>query len=543
MRSEKGIVAAAEPEAAKVGRDILSAGGNAIDAAVAVGFALAVTYPAAGNLGGGGFLVGSIGREKETSETPQENLSSVALDFREVAPLQSTSDMYVKAKESSSLLGHLASGVPGSVDGLLHALDSWGSMSRDQVLAPAIRLAKDGFPMTQRTHSMLARKSTMNAMLKYRAPADLFYPGGKPVPTGTLFKQPDLARTLDLIRQKGREGFYSGDVADHLATEMKRGGGLISLKDLKEYRSVERTPIKFPTSDGFAISMPPPSSGGICLAQISSLLEGYPFSTTEAGSARHLHLLAEAMRRSFADRNQFLGDPDFVDCQTQLLLSTDHLNKLRSSISEDVATPSSNFTSSPQGVKESEQTTHYSIVDPAGNGVAVTTTLNGSFGSKVVVPGTGFLLNNEMDDFTTRPGVPNLFGLIQGELNGIAPGKRPLSSMSPTVWHYSDGSVRGVLGTPGGPTIITNVFQVLFALDRLGLSPELAVSMPKMHHQCLPDQIYVEQGHSESVLQQLKALKHKIVTRSNIGDFQLITHLNSRGWTGISDPRGGGASF
>ncbi|MFL2858631.1 MAG: gamma-glutamyltransferase [Planctomycetota bacterium] len=538
----KGMVVAAEAEAARVGTDLLNAGGNAIDAAVGVGFALAVTYPAAGNLGGGGFLVGSVGREKS-------RVDSVALDFREVAPQAATESMYTEAhdqgKEEASLTGHLAAGVPGSVDGMLHALDRWGSLSREQVLAPAIRLAREGFAMTERTHRMLNSSRTRDRMLRYRASADLFYPEGTAFPPGKIFRQPELANTLELIAKNGRAGFYEGEVADHLVTEMKRGGGIIRPIDLKTYRCVERDPIRFKTESGSAITMPPPSSGGVCLAQISRMMENARIQVSEAGSSRHLHWMAESMRRSFADRNTWLGDPDFVDCYLERLLDPEYLSEKAASIQPEEATPSTSLVSEETLPKESEQTTHYSVVDKHGNGVAVTTTLNGSFGSKVLVPGAGFLLNNEMDDFTARPGVPNLFGLVQGKPNAIAPGKRPLSSMSPTVC-LSDGTdnaeeVLAVLGTPGGPTIITNVFQVLYALDHLKLSPELAVTMPKMHHQCFPDRLDVEKSVPQSTLGLLKVMNHTIGTRSSIGDFQLISRMYRSEWVGISDPRGAGS--
>lgn len=538
----KGMVVAAEAEAARVGTDLLNAGGNAIDAAVGVGFALAVTYPAAGNLGGGGFLVGSVGREKS-------RVDSVALDFREVAPHAATESMYTEAhdqgKEEASLTGHLAAGVPGSVDGMLHALDRWGSLSREQVLAPAIRLAREGFAMTERTHRMLNSSRTRDRMLRYRASADLFYPEGTAFPPGKIFRQPELANTLELIAKNGRAGFYEGEVADHLVTEMKRGGGIIRPIDLKTYRCVERDPIRFKTESGSAITMPPPSSGGVCLAQISRMMENARIQVSEAGSSRHLHWMAESMRRSFADRNTWLGDPDFVDCHLERLLDPEYLSEKAASIHPEKATPSTSLVTEETSPKESEQTTHYSVVDEHGNGVAVTTTLNGSFGSKVLVPGAGFLLNNEMDDFTARPGVPNLFGLVQGKPNAIAPGKRPLSSMSPTVC-LSDGTdnaeeVLAVLGTPGGPTIITNVFQVLYALDHLKLSPELAVTMPKMHHQCFPDRLDVEKSVPQSTRGLLKVMNHTIGTRNSIGDFQLISRMYRSEWVGISDPRGAGS--
>lgn len=533
--ASRGAVAAAEPLAAAAGAKILDEGGNAIDAAVAVGFALAVTYPAAGNLGGGGFLVGSIGRG--SGKTKQ-----VALDFREKAPAAATSDMYVRASaagmKNPSLVGHLASGVPGSVSGLLTAQKEWGNLSRKQVIEPALALARDGFAMTSRTHRMLG--GARNQMVKFEATADVFYPGGEAVPVGQNFVQLDLARTLEAIIEKGIPGFYDGEVADHLVVEMKRGGGIITAQDLLDYRSVKRKPIRFSTGKGNAISMPPPSSGGICLLQMYRMLSHFSLTGSDAESPELYHLFAEVMRRSFADRNQFLGDPDFVDCQMEQLGNLTRLDKRAATIDRGKASSSSQFLEELATPKESEQTTHYSVVDKQGNGVAVTTTLNGSFGSRVLVPGAGFLLNNEMDDFTAHPGKPNLFGLIQGSANAVAPGKRPLSSMSPTVWLGKSGQVNAVLGTPGGPTIITNVFQVLFGIDRLGLSPENSVTAPKIHHQCLPDSLYLERSVPDTTEQTLRTFGHQTGRRGSIGDFQLLCRTEKRGWVAVSDPRGGG---
>jgi gamma-glutamyltranspeptidase/glutathione hydrolase len=388
---------------------------------------------------------------------------------------------------------------------------------------------------------MLAGSSTRSQMCRFEATAEVFYPGGEAVPEGSLFRQGDLARTLETIIEKGIPGFYDGEVADHIVVEMKRGGGLISTKDLLDYRPVERTPIQFSQAPGTAYSMPPPSSGGICLAQMSTMLDRFKIVGTDAESAKLYHLLAEVMRRSFADRNQYLGDPDLVDCQLGLLQDPKRLASRAASIQRSKVTASSEFLAEEPTVKESEQTTHYSVIDKHGNGVSVTTTLNGSFGCKVVVPGTGFLLNNEMDDFTARPGEPNLFGLIQGAANAVAPGKRPLSSMSPTVLLDSAGSVHAVLGTPGGPTIITNVFQVLLGLTRLGLSPESSVTAPKIHHQCLPDKLTLEATIPSSTARTLETFGHTIARRSAMGDFQLIATAPGRGLVGVCDPRGGGA--
>lgn len=535
MKKGRGIVAAAEPLAAGVGTDILRQGGNAIDAAVAIGFALAVTYPAAGNLGGGGFLVGSIGREKKQR-------SEVSLDFREVAPGAATSDMYTQAaaagNRSASLLGHLAAGVPGSVSGMLTALERWGTMTRRQVIEPARLLAQGGFLLPARTHRMLV--ASKKSMLRFEATADTFFPDGEVIEKGKLFRQPDLARTLEIIIERGIAGFYDGEVADHIVIEMKRGGGLISAKDLLDYRPVERKPIRFPISNGSAVSMPPPSSGGICLAQMSRMLKRFNIGSTDAESPQLYHLLAEVMRLSFADRNQYLGDPDHVACPLEMLQDKKRLDRLAATIDRSSASSSADLLKGSPPVKESEQTTHYSVIDSHGNGVAVTTTLNGSFGSKVLVPAAGFLLNNEMDDFTAHPGEPNLFGLIQGSANAVAPGKRPLSSMSPTVLLDEEGNVDAVLGTPGGPTIITNVFQVLLGLTRLGLSPENSITAPKIHHQCLPDRIFLEATVPTSTEQSLLALGHQCARRSAIGDFQLIARTPHRGLVGVADPRGGG---
>ncbi|MDE0961146.1 MAG: gamma-glutamyltransferase [Planctomycetota bacterium] len=531
-----GMVAAAEPLAARVGTDILQQGGNAIDAAVAVGFALAVTYPAAGNLGGGGFLVGSIGRDNKQR-------SEVTLDFREVAPGAATADMYTRAAEagnpSASLLGHLASGVPGSVSGMLTALERWGTMARRQVIEPALLLARDGFQMPARTHRML--NSSKESMLRFEATAETFFPNGKAIGEGQIFRQPDLARTLEFIIERGIAGFYDGEVADHIIIEMKRGGGLISAKDLLDYRSVERKPIRFSISNSSVVSMPPPSSGGICLAQMSRMLARFNIGTTDAESPQLYHLLAEVMRFSFADRNQYLGDPDHVTCPVKMLLDTERLDRLAGTIQRSSAASSAKLLKGSPPVKESEQTTHYSVIDSHGNGVAVTTTLNGAFGNKVLVPGAGFLLNNEMDDFTARPGEPNLFGLVQGSANAVAAAKRPLSSMSPTILLDPDGNVDAVLGTPGGPTIITNVFQVLLGLTRLGLSPENSVTAPKIHHQCVPDRLFLESSVPTSTEQTLRKFGHECARRSAIGDFQLIARTAHRGLVGVSDPRGGGS--
>ncbi len=534
---QNGMVVAAEPLAAAAGVWALQEGGNAIDAAVATGFALAVTYPVAGNLGGGGFLVAQI-------RDAGGEIRRIALDFRETAPATATADLYVRAgvegREDASTLGALAAGVPGSVAGLLTALDRYGTMPRDVVLAPAIALAEKGFPMTRRTAQFLASSGTRSQMQRFESTRSIFYPEGKPPAEGVVFRQPDLARTLSDIAEQGADAFYRGEVAAMIVATMKQQKGIITLEDLARYRAVERTPLLFPFAGHTVITMPPPSSGGVCLQQMLSMVERFPLGEFGHNSSAHLHIIAEAMRRSFADRNRFLGDPDHVTLPLDRLLDRGYLAQRSASIDLDHATASAEL-DAPAGSTEREETTHYSVIDALGNAVAVTTTLNGAFGSKLVVAGAGFLLNNEMDDFTSEPGRPNLYGLVQGEANAIAPGKRPLSSMTPTILVGPDDAVRAVLGTPGGPTIITNVLQVILDLVVFGLSPQAAVNAPKIHHQHLPDRLEVEREIPTDVRAGLAARGHRVVERSWIGDVQLIfvdPETNTR--LGASDPRGGG---
>ena len=541
VEAPRGMVVAAEPLATRAGVEMLQAGGNAVDAAVAVGFALAVTYPAAGNLGGGGFLVAHL-HDDGTS-------TRVALDFRERAPAAAHSRLYVEARQkgrqNASTLGHLAAGVPGSVAGMLHALENWGTLDRSTVMAPAIRLAEQGFALPRRTARFLANPTITKRMKQFDATRAIFYPDDRPIAEGEVLRQPDLAQTLRRIAREGSKGFYAGPVAEAIAPEMERGEGLISRQDLAEYRPVERTPIVIEFRGRTILSMPPPSSGGVCLKQMLTMLDGFPLAELGHNSAASLHLLAESMRRSYADRNRFLGDPDHAKLPLKRLLSRRHLQTLARGIDPKAASPSERFMKvKERAPREREQTTHYSVIDRHGNAVAVTTTLNGAFGSKVVVPGTGFLLNNEMDDFTSEPGKPNLYGLVQGAANAVGPGKRPLSSMTPTVVLDSDGHVEYVLGTPGGSTIITNVLQVLLNLIVYELEPQAAVNAPKIHHQCIPDRIFFEKELSPDTRAALEALGHEVKQRSWIGDLQLIAVDRERGvLLGACDPRGGGAAM
>ncbi|MCA8959341.1 MAG: gamma-glutamyltransferase [Planctomycetes bacterium] len=546
VETKHGMVVAAEPLAAEAGVEMLRRGGNAIDAAVATGFALAVTYPVAGNLGGGGFLLAVLPANAEEPEgAPAREPRRIALDFRETAPALAHPRLFVEAKErgveSASTLGHLAAGVPGSVAGLLHALEQWGSLDRATVLAPAIRLAHEGFAVPRRTADFLRDPDIAAGMRSFESTADLFYPGGEPLAEGALLRQPDLARTLERIATQGRSGFYSGETAERIVAEMARGGGIVSRSDLLEYQPVERPPIEFAFHGVRLVTMPPPSSGGVCLQQMLAILDRFPLRELGHNSSATLHLLAEAMRRSFADRNRFLGDPDDQALPLAELRSARRLDALASTIRLDLATPSETLLDTPLPSPEGEQTTHYSVVDAWGGAVSVTTTLNGAFGSKVLVPGAGFLLNNEMDDFTTHPGQPNLYGLVQGAVNDVRAGRRPLSSMTPTIV-LDDRGVRHVLGTPGGPTIITNVLQVFLALEVFDLEPQAAVNSPKIHHQCLPDRIDIEPGLPLDVWDGLRRRGHAVRERESIGDFQLISRRPERGLLlGASDPRGGGA--
>ncbi|MFZ5623652.1 MAG: gamma-glutamyltransferase [Gemmatimonadota bacterium] len=527
----RAMVVSGHPLASQVGRNVLQDGGNAVDAAVAVGFALSVVLPAAGNIGGGGFMV--IRQADGTVRT---------LDYRETAPRAATRDMYLDARGNPterSITGHLAAGVPGSVAGLLEAHARLGRLPLARLIDPAIRLARDGFVVDAYRSRSIQRDSAR--LSRFEASRAQFLPGGRPPAPGELLRQPDLARTLEAIRDHGADGFYRGWVADSLVAEMRRGSGIISHEDLASYRPVWREPIRF-TYRGYTLfSMPPSSSGGITLAEILRILEGYeplpPF-----GSAALLHLEAEAMRRAFTDRNRYLGDPDFVRVPLDRLLSRRHADSLRATIDRTRATPTPPFDPS---LPDGPQTTHYSVVDAEGNAVSATTTLNNSYGSAVTVRGAGFLLNDEMDDFATAPGKPNMFGLVQGEANAIAPGKRMLSAMTPTIVLDPAGNLFLVVGTPGGSTIITQVYHVISNVIDHAMPLARAIGAPRMHHQALPDSIQVERnGFPAAVLDSLRAMGHGIKVRDPWGDVEAIIRIPG-GWQGVSDPRlgGGGAGY
>jgi gamma-glutamyltranspeptidase / glutathione hydrolase len=481
VAAEHGMVVTAQHLASQVGVDVLKKGGNAVDAAVAVGYALAVVYPAAGNLGGGGFMTLQLADGRKTF-----------IDFRERAPLAAKTDMYLdpagKVIKGLSTDGHLAVAVPGTVAGLEMAREKYGSLPRAALVAPAIRLAEKGFTLEQGDVDMLATKT--DDFRRDAATAKIFLNHGQPFATGQTLAQSDLARTLRAIATNGADGFYKGAVGAAIAASSKAGGGLITQADLEGYQPHERAPIECDYRGVHIVSAPPPSSGGVTLCEILNVLEGYSLKDLGYHSAQAVHFQIEAMRHAYVDRNNNLGDPDFVSNPIDRLLDKAYAAKIRAVIDPQHAGVSRDLA---PGVAphEGSNTTHYSIVDRWGNAVAVTYTLNNWFGARVTAAGTGVLLNNEMDDFTSKPGVPNGFGLVQGAANAIAAGKRPLSSMSPTIV-TRDGKPLLVLGTPGGSRIITAVLQVIVNVVDYGMNVQEAVDAPRFHQQWLPDLTNVE---------------------------------------------------
>ena len=524
----RAMVVSGHPLASEVGIEILKQGGNAIDAAVAVGFALEVVLPEAGNIGGGGFIVyrDTTGRVR-------------ALDYRETAPAGASRDMYLDSAghvTEQSLTGHLASGVPGSVAGMYEAWKKYGRRPWATLVAPAIHLAEGHMLDGVRSHDLEADADRLRL---FPASARQFLVDGHAPPAGTMFRQPDLARTLRLIADSGPDVFYRGQIADSIAAEMQRGHGLITKNDLAGYRAKWRTPIQV-TYRGYTIySMPPASSGGVTMGEILNILEGYD-TLPPFGSAGYVHLETEAMRRAFMDRNHWLGDPDFVSMPLNRLLSKSYAAQLRAEIDPHKATPTPPFAA---GGNEPLETTHYSVVDADGNAASVTTTLNGGFGSAVTVQGAGFLLNNEMDDFAAAPGQPNMYGLVQGEANAIAPKKRMLSAMTPSIVLDRSGKLFMVVGTPGGPTIITSVFQVIVNVVDFKMSLADAVGAPRIHHQALPDIIgYERNGLLPAVVDSLKAMGHEVRMRGGYsGDIAAIQRVGNQ-WVGVPDPRRGGGA-
>lgn len=536
LQGTGGMVASRSELASQVGADILAAGGNAVDAAVATAFALAVTYPSAGNLGGGGFMVLALA-----------DGTVVTQDSREVAPMAAHRDMFLDAQgnvDRQLALDSLQSaGVPGSVAGLLDALERYGTMSRQQVLAPAIKLAREGFVLNEDLAEQFA--DNLEGFREHPASLAVFSKNGEPYKAGDLWQQPDLADTLQRISDEGRDGFYKGKTADLIVAEMERGNGLITHADLEAYEPVWREPIRG-TYRGYEIwSMPPPSSGGVLLVAMLNMLEPYDLGKLGYGSAETLHLMIEAQRRAYADRAEYLGDPDFVSVPVNKLIDKDYARQRFADFDPQKATDSNSIGA---GVwpEESLETTHFSVVDKDGNAVALTTTLNRSYGNRIVVTGAGFLLNNEMDDFSSKPNTPNSYGLIGRDANAIEPRKRMLSSMTPTIV-MKDGKPVLVTGSPGGSTIINTVLQVVLNVLDHGMSVEDAVASPRIHHQWLPDNVRYETGAmSDEVANALRAMGHKGLSGSGfgIGDANSIGIANGV-LTGVSDPRnaGGVAGF
>ena len=479
VRAQNGMVVSAEVNASGAGVEVMEGGGNAVDAAVATGFALAVTFPVAGNVGGGGFMLIRF-----------PDGTATAIDYRETAPSGATRDMFVDDSTGAirpdlSRRGALASGVPGAVAGLLLAHERYGRAPLADVLAPAIRLA-EGYPLSRAEADRLNAYADRFSM--YPGSARHFTREGGFEP-GQTFRQPELADVLRRVRDDGRDGFYRGRTADLIVAEQRRGGGLIDHDDLAGYRAVEREPVEGVYRGHRVLSMPPPSSGGIALVQMLDAVEPFDLAGLGFNSSASVHLMGEAMRRSFADRARYLGDPDFSAIPTDALTAEAYTRR-RMADFDPVKADSS--TGVDGGLEESMQTTHYSVVDADGLAVSVTTTLNGGFGSLVAVEGAGFFLNNEMDDFTSAPGQPNMFGLVQGEANAIAPGKRMLSSMTPTIVEDPEGRLMLVVGSPGGPRIITATFETILNVIDHGMDVQEAVAAPRVHHQWLPDVLYAE---------------------------------------------------
>lgn len=536
VRAKKAMVVAADPIAARVGLNILRNGGNAIDAAVAVSFALAVTYPSAGNIGGGGFMVMRFA--DGTVRT---------LDYREAAPFAATRDMFLDKNgnflEQKSTRGHLSCGVPGSVAGLMYVQRRYGRLTRGMVMKPAIDLAEKGFRLHYRLAEELERM--IPEFSKFPSSLKVFTKKGKPYKEGELFHQRDLAKTLRRIKEKGRDGFYKGETAKLIVAEMKRGKGLISLKDLEDYGSVIRDPVYGKYRGCEIITMGPSSGGGVALVQLLNILEGCNLRQSGWNSSKTVHLMVEAMRRVYADRAEFLGDPDFVKVPVAWLTSKDYAAQRRASIDTTKATPSAQVSHGIQPPPEKAHTTHYSIVDKDGNCVSVTTTLNDAFGSKLVVSGAGFLLNNEMDDFSAKPGVANTYGLIGSAANEIAPNKRMLSSMTPTIV-LKDGKPFMIIGTPGGSTIVTTMLQVVVNVIDFGMTIQEAIDAPRIHHQWLPDRLmYEEFALSYDTVEKLRILGHTVHMRENTtGLVEGIMFDRKKGLIlGATDPRGYGEAI
>lgn len=528
VEGSRGMVVTSHFLATEAALEVLKNGGNAVDAAVTAAFSLAVTQPRSGNIGGGGFMLISSGQKDEVT----------AIDYREKAPAAASSGMFLdekgKVERNRSRYSHLAAGVPGTVAGLALALEKFGTISLQEAIAPAIKLAEEGFIVTPRFSNGLKKKEKM--LKQWPSSEKIFYKAdGSHYEPGDRFVQPELAATLKRISTNGVQEFYLGKTAELLVAEMKRHGGLITMEDMKNYQPILRTPVHGTYRGHDIYSMSPPSSGGAHLIQLLNILEGYPIGTYGHNSAQTIHLMAEAMKRAYADRSLYLGDADFVDIPLKGITSRKYAAALRDEINGSQATPSKEIAPGKPQPYESNETTHFSIVDAWGNAVSNTYTINFSYGSGIVVEGAGFLLNNEMDDFSAKPGVPNAYGLIGGEANRIAPNKRMLSSMSPTIVK-KDGKNFLVTGSPGGSRIITTTLQVIMNVIDHQLNIKSAVSEPRIHHQWLPDEIRIEEGLSPDTIRLLEGMGHIVKLRNSMGAIQSIMLKNGKMY-GAADPR------
>lgn len=528
VRATQGMVASVDAMATQVGVDILKQGGNAVDAAVAVGYALAVTHPQAGNLGGGGFM---LLRTKDGATT--------AIDFREMAPAGATRDMFLDEQgnpdSKKSLTSPLASGTPGTVAGLSLALEKYGSLPLNSVVRPAIKLAQEGFIVNDALADNL--KTYGSEVLPHHENSKaIFWKDGEPLKKGDKLVQQDLANSLTMIAENGPDAFYKGEIARQIAQQMQQNGGLITTDDLAAYQAVERTPVSGEYRGYQIFSMPPPSSGGIHIVQILNILENFDMKKYGFGSADAIQIMAEAEKYAYADRSEYLGDPDFVNVPWQALTSKAYAKSIAGQIDINKAKPSSEIRPGKLAPYESDQTTHFSVVDKDGNAVAVTYTLNTTFGTGIVAGNTGILLNNQMDDFSAKPGVPNVYGLVGGEANAVGPKKRPLSSMSPTIV-VKDGKTWLVTGSPGGSRIITTVLQMVVNTIDFGMNVAEATNAPRFHHQWLPDELRVEKGFSPDTLKLLEQKGQKVALKEAMGSTQSIMVGPDGELYGASDPR------
>ncbi|WP_133406617.1 gamma-glutamyltransferase [Parashewanella tropica] len=529
--AKHGMVSSQEALASKIGVEILKKGGNAVDAAVAVGFALSVTLPRAGNIGGGGFMMVHLADKNKT----------IAIDYREIAPMKAHKDMYLDEQgnviKKLSREHGLAVGVPGTVMGLSQALEKYGTMSLKEVIQPAIDLAKNGISVTADLATSLA--ALKRRISQWPSSAEIFYKSdGSNFKVGDNLVQKDLAHSLQLIADRGVNGFYKGETARKIIEAVKDAGGNLTMQDFANYKVVERKPI-FGTYRGYKVaSMPPPSSGGVHIIEMLNVFENFPIDKYGANTAQTIHIMAETMKHAYADRSEYLGDPAFYKVPVKQLTSKAYAKYIAKQISMNKATPSSEIKPGKLAPYESDQTTHYSVVDKWGNAVSNTYTLNFSYGSGLVAQGTGILLNNEMDDFSAKPGVPNGYGLIGGEANSIKPGKRPLSSMTPTIV-FKDDKPFLVTGSPGGSRIITTVLQLIMNVIDHDMNIQEATNAPRIHHQWLPDEIRVERSLNHDTIRLLESMGHKVSVKPSMGSTQSI-EVTEQGLFGASDPRRGG---